>query len=89
MNAQKISGASLMCSTPSAAITANHTSMTGPNSAPTRAVPRDCTMKSAMRMTTLIIMTSSVVTLGPSPGMVFSPSSAPSTETAGVMMLSP
>ena len=44
-------GAFTICHTPSTPSTANHSNMTGPNSRPTPAVPRDCSMNSATRMT--------------------------------------
>ena len=64
---------------------ANHSIITGPNIAPTRAVPRFCTRNSATRMTTVSGtmngLNASVATS--------SPSTADSTEMAGVMAPSP
>jgi hypothetical protein len=42
-----------ICATPSAAIAANHASMTGPNSRPTFAVPRLWMRNSPTMMTTV------------------------------------
>ncbi len=68
--------------TPRAPITTNHTSMTGPNIAPIRAVPRFCTTKSPTRMTSAIGTTN-----GRNTGVATSrPSIAPSTVMAGVIM---
>ena len=46
-------GLSLTCISPAAAIARNHTAMTGPNKAATRAVPRDCTANSPIKITTV------------------------------------
>jgi hypothetical protein len=59
--------------------------MTGPNSAPTVPVPRRCTMKSASSTVTAIGST-----IDSSAGVAtFRPSTALSTEIAGVITLSP
>ena len=61
----------------------------GPNSLETLAVPRDCTAKSPIRTTTVIWRMSVSVMPVLIPGMVFSPSTAESTESAGVIIASP
>ena len=59
--------------------------MTGPNSRPTSAVPRDCSMNSATRMAS-----DTGTTRGVKAGVTADrPSTALITETAGVMMASP
>ena len=58
--------------TPSAPITTNHVSITGPNTRPIRCVPKVCVPNNATRMARALM-----------------PSSALSTEIAGVMMPSP
>ncbi len=64
---------------------ANHSSMTGPNSAPTLAVPRFCTKKRRNSTSSATGMTK-----GLSTGVATSrPSTAESTEIAGVTMPSP
>ena len=69
----------------SSAMTTNHASMTGPNSRPTFAVPRLWMRNSPMMMTTV-----TGTTYGAKSGVAtFKPSTAPSTEMAGVMMPSP
>ena len=71
--------------TPSSAMTMNQTIMTGPNARPIFSVPKRCPPNKTRRMTTAIGMTKglnvSVTTL--------TPSSALSTEMAGVMTPSP
>ena len=64
---------------------ANQTSMTGPNVLPMRAVPRLCTENKASRTITAIGMTCGLKTSV----AWLRPSSALSTEIAGVMMPSP
>jgi hypothetical protein len=59
--------------------------MTGPNILPTTPVPFFCTMKSATRMTTVIGITARCST----GACTSSPSTAESTEIAGVIRLSP
>ena len=64
---------------------ANQTNVIGPNKAATFAVPRDCAANSAIRITTVIGTTNSS-----NAGVAtFRPSTAESTESAGVMMASP
>ena len=59
--------------------------MIGPNSRPTRCVPCRWIAKTPIRMTTVI-----GTTYGSKSGVAtFSPSTAPSTEMAGVIMPSP
>ena len=74
-----------MPATPSAAMTANHSSITGPNALAICAVPRLWMANSPNRIATAIETTcglnTSVATL--------SPSRALNTEIAGVMMPSP
>ena len=63
----------------------NQTSVIGPNNAATLAVPRDCTANSASRITT-----ASGTTYGSNAGVaIFRPSTAESTDSAGVMTASP
>ena len=70
---------------PSTASVVNHISMTGPNSTPIRAVPWLWIMNSATRIAMV-----SGTTAGWSCGAATSsPSTAESTEMAGVIMLSP
>ncbi len=70
---------------PSAAIVTNQTSMIHPNIPPTFAVPLYWKEKSVAMMPNAI-GTTKRVSVG---AMTFSPSTAPNTETAGVMMPSP
>jgi hypothetical protein len=71
--------------TPSTPSVVNHTSMTGPKTLPTAPVPRRCTKNSATRMPTAIGMTKSWSLGSTTP----SPSTALSTEMAGVITPSP
>ena len=71
--------------TPSTAIVANQTSITQPNMPPTRAVPKRWSANSAVMMTKLI-GTTAFASAGTAN---CTPSTAPSTEIAGVMMPSP
>ncbi len=64
---------------------ANQTSVIGPKKAATLAVPRDCTANSAIRITTVIGTTKS----SKAGVATFRPSTAESTDSAGVMMASP
>ena len=74
-----------MWTRPSTASTANQTSITGPNGLPTAPVPLLWTEKTPMRITTAMGITRS-----PMPGSATSrPSTADSTEMAGVMIPSP
>ena len=66
-------------------MTTNQTAITGPNSLPTRSVPWRWNMKSAVR-TTSVIGTTQVCRPG---AATVRPSTAPSTEIAGVMTPSP
>ena len=70
---------------PSTPITANQTTMTGPNTLAMPAVPRDCTLNRATRMTTDTGMTQSAKALV----ATSKPSTALSTEIAGVISPSP
>ncbi len=63
----------------------NHTIITGPKNRPTMAVPCRCTANRPM-MITAVIGTTSSASLG---STTFRPSTADSTEIAGVIMLSP
>ena len=73
------------CQAPSTPRTTNHRSITGPNSRPTFAVPRDCSMNNATRMTS-----DSGTTSGVKAGVIADrPSTALITVMAGVMMASP
>ncbi len=64
---------------------ANHTSVSGPKKAAILAVPRDCTAEQAIRITTVI-----GTTYASNAGVTtFRPSTADSTDSAGVMMASP
>ena len=69
----------------SAPMTTNHTTITGPKNRPTIAVPCRCTTNRPM-MITAVIGTTSSASLG---STTFRPSTADSTEIAGVIMLSP
>ena len=71
--------------TPQAPIATNQTIMTGPNSRPTAAVPRRWTANSSTMITAVIGTTSS----SSAGSTTFRPSTAESTEIAGVIMLSP
>ena len=74
-----------MCGTPSTANTTNQMTMIGPNARPTRWVPNRCTANSTVRMTIPIGSTASA-----SSGRATSkPSTADSTEIAGVINESP
>ena len=77
-----------LCSTsqsPSTPSTRNQAAQIGPNTAPIFAVPRYCTRKSATRITTEIGKTA----FSKCGETTLSPSTAESTEMAGVMMPSP
>ena len=88
-SAQNTPGSSFRCSAPRSAMDTNHTTMTGPNRRATLAVPRDCTANSPTSSTKARRVTSRPVTASPRPRTSFRPWKAPSTEMAGVMMLSP
>ncbi len=71
--------------TPQAPMTTNQTIITGPKNRPTTAVPCRCTRNSPMMITAVMGTTNSA-----SPGSTtLMPSTADSTEMAGVIMLSP
>ena len=74
-----------MPATPSSASTANHSSITGPNTRPTRPVPKRCATKSPRRISRVSGMTTCSKALD----TTFRPSTADSTEIAGVITLSP
>ncbi len=78
-------GCCTICTTPSRAIVPNQTSVMGPNTAPTPPVPRRWKAKSPTRIATVRGSTQGV-RLGTATS---SPSTALSTEMAGVIMLSP
>ncbi len=83
--AARIPGCEPIPPRPQAAITVNHTSITGPNRRPTAAVPTRWPANSSTMITAVI-----GTTRWPSDGCTtFSPSTADSTEIAGVIMLSP
>ncbi len=70
---------------PATAMATNQTSVIGPKKAATFAVPRDCTANNATRITTVI-----GTTYASNAGVtIFKPSTAESTDSAGVMMASP
>ena len=74
-----------MLNTPSVAITAKYSSMIGPKNSPTRAVPLRWIENRPKMMTIAIGMTSL-----PKPGEAIArPSTADSTDTAGVIIESP
>ncbi len=78
-------GSSRICKAPAIAIDKNQTTMIGPNIAATLAVPRLCAANNPIRM-----MTVSGATNSPNAGLAsFSPSTADSTEIAGVITESP
>jgi hypothetical protein len=70
---------------PAAPIARNHSIMIGPNTFPTRSVPRRCTANSNAR-TIKVIGSTSPETMGEATSI---PSTADSPEIAGVMTLSP
>ena len=70
---------------PSPAMATNQSTMTGPKTFPIPAVPRRCAMKSVMRMRTAM-GTTYCRNAGVATSM---PSSAPRTDTAGVITPSP
>src|SRR5580658_5024368 len=83
--ASSTSGRSTICMTPSTARTTNHSAMTGPNTRPTLWVPRYCIANSAI-ITTMLIGSTYSFNVG---AATCNPSTAESTEIAGVMMPSP
>ena len=74
-----------MCNTPSSAMTANHSSITGPKKRPMPAVPFFCTRNSTNSTTSVSGITYCVN----SGETTSSPSIAPSVVMAGVMTPSP
>jgi hypothetical protein len=84
-NAASTPGASAICNAPLAAMTANHKTITGPKRRPTRPVPPFCKRKSASNTTMVSGRTKRFSTGVAMPR----PSTALSTEIAGVIMLSP
>ena len=75
----------LLGSTPLTVSVANHSTMIGPNQAPTLPVPKRCTANRPIRIAADV-----GTTKGLSAGVITSsPSIAPSTEIAGVSTLSP
>ena len=80
-----IAGPSISFDRPSNASTANQTIMIGPNTWPIAPVPRLCTRNSSTRMTIAMGMTQSASEVDTSSR----PSTALSTEMAGVMTPSP
>jgi hypothetical protein len=74
-----------MPATPHAPMATNQATMTGPNIRPTAAVPLRCTMNSKTMITAVIGTTA----LSSDGWTTLSPSTAESTEIAGVIMLSP
>ena len=78
-------GREMMCGSPVRASTMNQTTMTGPNSRPMRWVPSRCTKNNPTTMAMPIGSTTSCAA-GATTSM---PSTADSTEIAGVIRLSP
>jgi hypothetical protein len=70
---------------PKAPIAVNHTIITGPNALPTTAEPNRCEANRITMMTTVMGTTQSCN----DGSTIFTPSTAESTEIAGVIMLSP
>ena len=85
----RIAGSSLMCMMPSTAIATNHTTQIGPNSFDTAAVPRACTANRPINMASVIRMIVDVGMSGTMAGTDFNPSTADSTDKAGVRIASP
>jgi hypothetical protein len=84
-SALRISGLPAMPRIPHAPIATNHTTITGPNNRPTRAEPNRWDRNNPT-MITAVIGTTALASDGCT---IFSPSTADSTEIAGVIMLSP
>ena len=83
--ARRMPGSLVMPHTPHAPIAANQATITGPKNRPTTAVPTRCTANRHAMITAV-----SGTTHAASEGRTtFSPSTADSTEIAGVIMLSP
>jgi hypothetical protein len=80
-----MSGWCAMPATPHAAMARNQTIITGPKIRPTAAVPLRCTAKS----NTMMIAVTGMINTSSDGLRTLSPSTADSTEIAGVIMLSP
>ena len=85
LTARRICGALRMAAAPSTPSTMNHSTITGPNSLPIVSVPRLWIRNSAIRITRVKGTTKGAKLLLPT----LMPSSADSTEMAGVSMPSP
>ena len=83
--AHRMAGLSMMCEMPSRATVRNHTTVMGPKNLPMPAVPRFCTANRQKRM----MMVSGITPFLNVGEMTSSPSTADSTEMAGVMTPSP
>ncbi len=83
--ARRISGRRAISGIPITTSTVNHTAITGPNSLPTTPVPNRWIANSPVS-TAIAIGSTSEARLGTA---TFNPSTADSTEIAGVIMLSP
>ena len=79
------SGSSTICRSPNSASVVNQTSITGPNNLPTSPVPRDWIANRPMRIRQ-VIGTTKLLSAGLATA---SPSTAESTEIAGVITPSP
>ena len=85
LSAARICGARKIAAEPKRGQRANHRIITGPKMRPTFAVPRDCSRNSPIRM-----ISDSGITSGSKAGLAaLRPSTAESTEIAGVSMPSP
>ena len=85
LSAARIAGFATISTAPATAITMNQRIMIGAKKVATRAVPRDCTANSATRITTV-----SGSTYGPNAAVATSrPSTAESTDSAGVISVEP
>jgi len=85
LKAKRMLGCKTIWMMPSVPMTAKYTNITGANNAPILAVPRDCSRNRRISRVSAIGMTRC-----PSPGWTtVRPSTAESTEIAGVIMLSP
>ena len=85
LSAARISGWPTMCDTPSTAIATNHNTVIGPKNLPMPPVPRFCT-KNRPNSTTSVIGTTYCLKAGETTSR---PSTAESTEIAGVITPSP
>ena len=84
-SARSTSGCIVIPRMPRAAIVVNQRTMIGPNIRPTAPVPSLCTAK----RTTMIVAVIGTMKLSSDGSITFTPSTAESTEIAGVIMLSP